>query len=98
LSYNLLGYLPGPFIYGTICEYTGGKDSRWGIIFTMAMNIPIILFVGLSLFYKEDFRLYWAKRREEIIRKYIESNRLDDRVLSHINDQHHSVDETYSKF
>ena len=31
LFYNLIGYLPAPFIYGLICKYTGGSKSRWGL-------------------------------------------------------------------
>jgi MFS family permease len=33
LTYNLIGYLPAPFIYGLVYERTGGEDeeSRWGL-------------------------------------------------------------------
>ena len=31
LSYNLLGYLPAPSIYGFVCSVTGGEKSRFGI-------------------------------------------------------------------
>lgn len=31
LCYNLLGYLPSPFLYGLVCKYTGGTKSRWGL-------------------------------------------------------------------
>ena len=31
LFYNLIGYLPSPFIYGLVCKYTGGSKSRWGL-------------------------------------------------------------------
>jgi hypothetical protein len=29
--YNLIGYLPSPFLYGLVCRYTGGSKSRWGL-------------------------------------------------------------------
>jgi MFS family permease len=32
LVYNLLGYLPAPFIYGIVYESTGGGESRWGYV------------------------------------------------------------------
>jgi sugar phosphate permease len=32
-SYNLLGYFPAPAIYGVICQYTGGRKSKWGMTF-----------------------------------------------------------------
>jgi len=31
LCYNLLGWLPAPFIYGVVYESRGGGDSRWGL-------------------------------------------------------------------
>ncbi len=30
--YNIIGYLPATFIYGIICEMTGGSKSRYGMI------------------------------------------------------------------
>lgn len=34
LMYNLIGYLPAPFIYGLAYEVTGGEKakSRWGLV------------------------------------------------------------------
>jgi len=31
LFYNLIGFLPSPFIYGLVSSYTGGEDSKWGL-------------------------------------------------------------------
>ena len=31
LCYNLIGFLPSPFIYGLVSSYTGGEDSKWGL-------------------------------------------------------------------
>ena len=31
LFYNLIGFLPSPFIYGLVTSYTGGEDSKWGL-------------------------------------------------------------------
>ena len=31
LFYNLIGYLPAPFVYGLVCKYTGGSKSRYGL-------------------------------------------------------------------
>ena len=36
---NLLGFLPSPFLYGLICELTGGRDSRWGMVLIMFWSI-----------------------------------------------------------
>lgn len=39
LSYNLLGYLPAPSVYGLICSLTGGEKSRWGLTVLMYWTI-----------------------------------------------------------
>lgn len=44
-TYNLLGFLPAPFIYGYICSVTGGKTSKWGMSITMNMNIIALIFL-----------------------------------------------------
>jgi hypothetical protein len=31
LFYNLIGFLPSPFIYGLVTSYTGGENSKWGL-------------------------------------------------------------------
>ena len=31
LFYNLIGFLPSPFIYGLVTSYTGGEKSKWGL-------------------------------------------------------------------
>jgi len=48
-SYNLIGYFPAPFVYGFVCEQTGGKESRWGYIFNFAMNIPPCLLILFAI-------------------------------------------------
>ena len=37
--YNLLGYFPSPFLYGIICDFTGGNNSRWGLVFLMSFSV-----------------------------------------------------------
>lgn len=32
LSFNLFGYLPAPFLYGCVYQYTGAGDSYWGLV------------------------------------------------------------------
>ena len=44
-TYNLLGFLPAPFIYGCICSVTGGKTSKWGMSITMNFNIVALIFL-----------------------------------------------------
>lgn len=50
LCYNLLGYLPSPFLYGLVCKYTGGTKSRFGLAF-----ILIWAYLGvLSLYFAKS--------------------------------------------
>lgn len=44
-TYNLLGFLPAPFIYGCICSVSGGKTSKWGMSITMNFNIVALIFL-----------------------------------------------------
>lgn len=39
LCYNLLGYLPSPVLYGLICKYTGGAQSRFGLAFILCWSV-----------------------------------------------------------
>jgi len=48
-AYNMFGYLPAPYIYGLVCELTGGKRSRWGLIQNFSMNLFSCLFIGLAI-------------------------------------------------
>ena len=52
--YNLLGFFPAPFVYGWICDNTGGSLSKWGMIVSLAMGIPSSLFLMASFVYKPD--------------------------------------------
>lgn len=54
LSYNLIGYLPSPFIYGFICTLTGGDQSRYGIGILMFASIPACFFLFLALQHKNS--------------------------------------------
>ena len=29
IIYNIIGYFPVPFLYGLVCNLTGGKKSKW---------------------------------------------------------------------
>lgn len=36
---NLLGYFPSPFLYGLLCNLTGGEESRAGMILLMFWSV-----------------------------------------------------------
>jgi MFS family permease len=64
LSYNLFGYLPAPYVYGIVCELTGGKESRWGLIATFAMNAGVLICMILAMFVHPDTKEAWREKKE----------------------------------
>ena len=64
LFYNLIGYLPSPFIYGLVCKYTGGSQSRWGLAVLVLWGILGVF----SLFFarKYDFDYYLIENVNEM--------------------------------
>ena len=55
LFYNLIGYLPSPFIYGLVCKYTGGSKSRWGLGVLVFWGIIGVFALYLAKKYDFDF-------------------------------------------
>ena len=49
--YNLIGFLPSPYIYGLVTSYTGGEDSKWGL----SVIILWSFFGFLSLFLGQKY-------------------------------------------
>lgn len=47
LIQNLLGYFPSPFVYGLVCNITGGEESRFGMVLLMWWSLWGVL--GLSI-------------------------------------------------
>lgn len=53
LCYNLLGYLPSPFLYGLVCRYTGGSHSRYGLAFILLWSFFGVFFLYLAKLYRD---------------------------------------------
>jgi len=62
LFYNLIGYLPSPFIYGFVCKYTGGSNSRWGLTVLVLWGMLGVLFLYFAK--KYDFIFYEIENYE----------------------------------
>jgi predicted permease len=71
IMYNAIGYFPAPFIYGIIQQNTGGKLSKWGMIFTLAMLVPGFILQALAMFYKPDLKDYWIEYKKRLLKKYM---------------------------
>jgi hypothetical protein len=54
LCYNLIGYLPSPFLYGLVCKYTGGVKSRYGLAFILLWSYFGVGFLFLAKYYKAN--------------------------------------------
>lgn len=53
LCYNLFGYLPAPFLYGLVCKYTGGAESRYGLAFILLWSFFGVGFLFLAKYFKD---------------------------------------------
>jgi predicted MFS family arabinose efflux permease len=54
LCYNLLGYLPSPFLYGLVCNHTGGATSRYGLAFILLWSYFGVLFLFLAKYFRDS--------------------------------------------
>lgn len=52
--YNCLGYLPSPFLYGFVCNMTGGSSSRGGMYMLMMWTLLGNIMMLLALMSKDD--------------------------------------------
>lgn len=54
LAYNLLGYMPAPYLYGLVVQLTETPDyqSRYGMVLTFWIQIPACFFVTYSYYCK----------------------------------------------
>jgi len=83
LLYNLLGYFPAPFVYGFICEHTGGAKSNWGMISTFIMAFPSMMFICLAMYYKPDLRDYWVQKRKLMVAQYMSKHeKVPEKVIN----------------
>lgn len=53
ISYNLLGYMPGPFIYGTISSIFGSVVSMTLLIYTSVIAITCLIY-GMYLKFEQE--------------------------------------------
>ena len=53
---NMFGYLPAPFLYGLVCELTGGEKSRYGLMMILYWSLMGQLFITLAFIYKRNIQ------------------------------------------
>ena len=54
MIYNLLGYLPGPYIYGVVYQNTGSGKSVYGLMAIQSAGLVSVLMMFLLLIYKRN--------------------------------------------
>jgi uncharacterized paraquat-inducible protein A len=68
LAYNLLGFLPSPFIYGAVTDSGEGNNDRMAMLVLMCSTfIPVITFsIATYLIFRDDilgFKALESKQR-----------------------------------
>ena len=76
LFYNLIGYLPSPFIYGLVCKYTGGSKSRWGLGVLILWGIFGV--ISLYMARKYDFLFYKSENKDNIKEQFLMNENNND--------------------
>ena len=84
LFYNLIGFLPSPYIYGLVTSYTGGEDSKWGLSVIILWS-----FLGfIALLYGQK---YLINEKGEINKEIY----LENFLYQNNNDDINNEDESY---
>ena len=73
LCYNLIGFLPSPFIYGLVSTYTGGGESKWGL----SVIILWSFFGFLSLLFAKSLFINNEANESDSNKDYYLENMLD---------------------
>ena len=81
LCYNLIGFLPSPYIYGLVSSYTGGNDSKWGL----SVIILWSLFGFISLIFAKQIFISNELNEMDINKEYYLDKMIDTKT-SHNNE------------
>lgn len=82
LCYNLIGFLPSPYIYGLVCSYTGGDDSKWGLsVIILWSFFGFISLMFARLYFKEGSEI----EEEDVNKEYYLENILDPKNPNNVD-------------
>ena len=66
LSYNLLGYLPSPFVYGAIYDSGDGNNSRLAMgVLMYSPIISVVTLLSAGYLIDRDNVLHYKEQEEE---------------------------------
>lgn len=68
--YNLIGYLPAPFLYGFICRYTGGSESKWGLAFMMSVSLIGVFFLKYAIKHQKNIETELQDQNTTLFENY----------------------------
>jgi hypothetical protein len=88
--YNLLGYLPAPYIYGLVYDATGGADSRWGMVSLECAGVLVNVLM-LAVIYKDKREEAYIERTKDLTEPLSEVKAVD---LTQFNKQNISSNNT----
>ena len=54
IIYNIIGYFPASFLYGLVCNLTGGKKSKWGLIMLMSFTVIGMFYLKKANDFQEE--------------------------------------------
>ena len=93
LFYNLIGFLPSPFIYGLVTSYTGGENSKWGlsVIILWSFFGFLALFLGQKYIINEKGEI----SKEFFLDNLIEHSNNDDIFNECINSYESKINQSY---
>ena len=78
--YNLIGYLPSPFLYGLVCRYTGGSKSRWGLCVLLLWACFGVICIYFAKKYSDEERE--SEKKESILYEDLDT---DNKLLKKSN-------------
>ena len=82
LCYNLIGFLPSPYIYGLVCSYTGGDDSKWGLsVIILWSFFGFVSLMFARIYYKEGNEI----DEDEVNKEYYLENIIDPKNSNNID-------------
>jgi MFS transporter, Spinster family, sphingosine-1-phosphate transporter len=80
--YNLIGYLPAPFLYGVIYTYIG---ARFALSFIMITSLLGLLFLHYAMKYQQNAEIDITNQNDELIETYLNHKNTNDYRINHNN-------------
>ena len=74
--YNLLGYLPAPYVYGLVYDATGGADSHWGMFSLECVGVLVNVMM-LAVLYKDKREAVSIERTKDLTEPLSEVGAVD---------------------